>query len=204
MMKLYYSPGACSLSPHIVLHEAGLHFELEKVNLGSKKTASGADYNDINPKRYVPALEMNNGQLLTEGAAIVQHIADLVPERKLAPPAGTLERYRLQEWLNYIATEIHKGFGPLFNPKTTEKTKAATKEHLARRIGFVAEHLAGKDYLLGKTFSVADAYLFTLLRWSEMLHFDLSPWPVLIIYMNRVAARPAVKAAMQAEGLIAD
>ena len=204
MMKLYYSPGACSLSPHIVLHEAGLHFELEKVNLGTKKTASGADYNAINPKGYVPALEMNNGQLLTEGAAIVQYIADLAPKNKLAPPAGTLERYRLQEWLNYIATEIHKGFGPLFNPHTPEETKIAAKERLARRIGFVAEHLADKDYILGKTFSVADAYLFTLLRWSDMLHFDLSPWPVLKNYQDRVAARPAVKAAMKAEELIED
>ena len=201
MMKLYYSPGACSLSPHIVLHEAGLHFETEKVNLGAQKTETGADYNAINPKGYVPALEMSNGQLLTESAAIVQYIADLVPEKKLAPPAGTLERYRLLEWLNYIATEIHKGFSPLFNPKTPEETRSAARERLTTRIGLVAESLAGKDYLLGKTFSVADAYLFTILRWSPLLHFDLSPWPVLKTYMERVAARPAVMAAMKEEGL---
>lgn len=204
MMKLYYSPGACSLSPHIVLYEAGVHFEIEKVNFGTKETDTGADYNAINPKGYVPALEMNNGQLLTEGAAIVQYIADLAPEKKLAPPAGTLERYRLQEWLNYIATEIHKGFGPLFNPVTPEEMKIAVKERLARRIGYVAENLVGKDYLLGKSFTVADAYLFTVLGWSPMLHFDLSPWPVLTTYQDRVAARPAVKAAMKAEGLIED
>lgn len=202
MMKLYYTPGACSLSPHIALHEAGLHFEIEKVNLGTKKTDNGIDYSTINPKGYVPALEINNGQLLTEGAAIVQYIADLAPEKKLAPPAGTLERYRLQEWLNYIATEIHKGFSPLFNPKISETSKIAAMERLAKRIDFVAKSLADQDYLLGKTFSVADAYLFTVLGWSPSLHFDLSPWPVLKTYLDRVAARPAVKAAMEAEGLI--
>ena len=204
MMKLYYAPGACSLSPHIALHEAGLHFEIEKVNLGTKKTDTGIDYNTINPKGYVPSLEMNNGQFLTEGVAIVQYIADLAPEKKLAPLAGTLERYRLQEWLNYIATEIHKGFSPLFNPKISEESKVATKERLAKRIDFVAENLAGKDYLLGKNFTVADAYLFTVLGWSPLLHFDLSPWPVLKTYLDRVAARPAVKAAMEAEGIIRD
>ncbi len=204
MMKLYYTPGACSLSPHIVLHEAGLHFEIEKVNLGTKKTDTGVDYNTINLKGYVPALEMNNGQLLTEGVAIVQYIADLAPEKKLAPLAGTLERYRLQEWLNYIATEIHKGFSPLFNPKMPEDSKIAAKERLAKRIDFIAENIADKDFLLGKNFTVADAYLFTVLNWSPSLDFDLSPWPLLKTYLDRVVARPAVKAAMKAEGLIKD
>ena len=204
MMKLYYTPGACSLSPHIALHEAGLHFEIDKVNLGTKKTDAGVDYNTINSKGYVPALEINNGQLLTEGTSIVQYIADLAPEKKLAPLAGTLERYRLQEWLNYIATEIHKGFSPLFNPKMPEDSKISAKKRLAKRIDFVAENLVGKDYLLGENFTVADAYLFTVLGWSGSLHFDLSPWPILKTYLERVAARPAVKAAMKAEGLTGD
>jgi glutathione S-transferase len=201
MIKLYYLPGACSLSPHIVLHEAGVSFEIDKVNPVDKKTDSGQDFNVINPKGYVPALLMNNGQVLTEGVAVVQYIADLVPNKKLAPLAGTIERYRLQEWLNFIATEIHKGFGSLFNPKTPEDSKVAAKERLAMRIGFAANALEDKDYLMGKTFTVADAYLFTVLRWSHHAGIDLSPWPVLKDYMDRIAARPAVKAAMKAEGL---
>jgi glutathione S-transferase len=200
MLKLYYVPGACSLSPHIVLHESGLAFETDKVNPGDKKTASGQDYNAINPKGSVPSLVMNNGELLTEGAVIVQYLADLVPEKNLAPPAGTSERYRLQEWLNYIATEIHKGFSPLFNPKLPEEVKAAGKERLATRIGIAARALDGRDYLMGG-FTVADAYLFTVLSWSPHLGFDLSPWPALKNYMERVAARPAVQAALKAEGL---
>lgn len=202
MLKLYYVPGACSLSPHIVLYEAGASFEIDRVNPGDKKTISGQDYNTINPKGSVPALVMNNGQLLTEGSVIVQYIADLVPEKKLAPLAGTPERYRLQEWLNYIATEIHKGFSPLYNPKLNEEAKLALLERLSMRIGYAASSLEGRDYLMGKSFTVADAYLFTVLRWSPYMGLDLSPWPVLKSYMERMAARPAVKAAMQAEGLI--
>lgn len=201
MMKLYYGTGACSLSPHIVLREAGLRFELERVDLGTHKTERGADYYAINPKGYVPALELGNGQMLTEGAAIVQYLADLVPEKNLAPPAGTLERYRLQEWLNYIATELHKGFGPLFNPKAHEDAKTAARAQLAKRLGYVAERLAGRDYLMGQAFTVADAYLFTVLRWTHFVGFDLSPWPALVAYLARIALRPAVVAAMKAEGL---
>jgi glutathione S-transferase len=200
-MKLYYSPGACSFSPHVVLHESGLSFGIEKVDLKTKKTETGADYDAINPKSYVPALVMDNGELLTEGPAIVQYVADLVPDRKLAPPAGTLERYRLQEWLNYISSEIHKGFGPFFNLKATEDLKVATRERLIRRFGFAASALEGKDYLMGGTFTVADAYLFIMLRWTRSFGMDLSQWLVLREYYGRIAARPAVAAALKAEGL---
>jgi len=204
MIKLYYSPGACSLSPHIVLREAGVPFEIEKVNLKTKKTDAGIDYDTINPKSYVPALVMNNGELLTEGPAIVQYVADLAPEKKLAPPAGTLERYRLQEWLNYISTEIHKSFSTLFNPEATEDIKGAAKARLSKRFGYAASALEEKNYLLGGTFSVADVYLFTMLRWAHPIGIDLSPWPGLKEYFNRVAARPAVISAMKAEGLPVD
>lgn len=204
MIKLYYSPGACSLSPHIVLREAGVHFEIEKVNLKTKKTDAGIDYDTINPKSYVPALVMNNGELLTEGPAIVQYVADLAPEKKLAPPAGTLERYRLQEWLNYNSTEIHKSFSTLFNPEAPEDIKSAAKARLGKRFGFAASALEGKNYLLGDTFTVADAYFFTMLRWTHYTGIDLSAWPALREYFNRVAARPAVISAMKAEGLLVD
>ncbi|HKB59320.1 MAG TPA: glutathione transferase GstA [Gallionellaceae bacterium] len=200
-MKLYFSPGACSLSPHIVLAESGLPFELERVDLGAKKTASGADYWQINPKGYVPAMALNDGQVLTEGPAIVQYIADLVPERQLAPPAGTMACYRLQEHLNFITSELHKGFSPLFNRKVTEEWKTVVKELLGRRIGVVAKQLEGKAYLMGDTFTVADAYLFTILRWSKGAHIDLAQWPGLPDYMGRVAARPAVHECLEAERL---
>ncbi len=201
-MKLYHKPGACSLSPHIVLREAGLDFELERVDLASKKTGSGGDYFGVNPKGYVPALALDDGQLLTEGPAIVQYLADLVPEKRLAPPAGTMERVRLQEWLNFIATELHKGFSPLYNPRAPEEWKGVARELLAKRIALVAERLAGRDYLMGDAFTVADAYLFTVLNWAAFAKVDLSPWPVLGAYQARVAARPAVRAALLAEGLI--
>jgi len=201
MHKLYYVPGTCALCPHIVLHEAGISFTLEKVNRDDKKTESGQDYNAINPKGYVPALVLNNGQLLTEVAVIVQYIADLAPNKKLAPLAGTLERYHLQEWLNFISSEIHKGYSPLFNPKLPEETKTIFKERLALRLNIAAKALESRDYLMGKTFTVADAYLYTVLRWSPRFGFDLAPWPVLKDYMERIAARPAVKAAMTEEGL---
>lgn len=201
MIKLYYSPGACSLSPHIVLREAGIPFEAEKVNLKTKKTETGIDYEAINPKSYVPALVMNNGELLTEGPAIVQYLADLAPGKNLAPVAGTPERYRLQEWLNYISTEIHKSFGMLFNPAVPEETRNAIKARLGKRLGYAASALEGRSYLLGDTFSVADAYLFTMLRWTFSIGIDLSSWPALREYFNRVAARPAVISAMKAEGL---
>lgn len=199
MHKLYYVPGTCALCPHIVLHEAGVGFTAEKVNPGDKTTESGQDYNVINPKGYVPALVMNNGELLTEVAVIVQYIADLVPDRKLAPLAGTMDRYHLQEWLNFVSSEIHKGFSPLFNPRVPEETKTVFKERLAGRLNIAAKALAGNDYLMGKTFTVADAYLYTVLRWAPRMNVDLSP--VLQAYMERIDARPAVKAAMAEEGL---
>lgn len=201
MLKLYYVPGTCALCPHIVLHEAGVSFTTEKVNPKDKTTESGQDYNAINPKGYVPALVMNNGQLLTEVAVIVQYIADLVPDKKLASLAGTMDRYHLQEWLNFISSEIHKGFSPLFNPRVPEEAKTVFKERLAGRLNIAAKALEGKDYLMGKTFTVADAYLYTVLRWSPRMNVDLSPWPVLQAYLERIAARPAVKTAMAEEGL---
>lgn len=201
-MKLYYSPGACSLSPHIVLAESGLAFELEKVDLGAKKTERGADYWNINPKGYVPALELDDGQVLTEGPAIVQYIADRVPQKFLAPPAGSMERYRLQEWLNFISTELHKGFSPLFSPKTPEEWKIRVRELLARRIEIAANRLAGNSYLMGVSFTVADAYLYTILRWARHAAVDLSPWPVLAEYMLRIESRPAVHHTLEEEGLI--
>jgi len=200
-MKLYYYPGACSLSPHIVLREAGFDFELEKVDLQTRKTETGADYSRINAKGYVPTLQLDDGQFLTEVAAIVQYLADRKTEARLAPQAGTLERSRLQEWLNFIATELHKQYSPLFNPKTPEETRRSQVEKLAQRYDFVAGRLDGNAYLLGERFGVADAYLFTVTNWAGMLKLDLPSWPALKPYMARIAGRPAVQAALQAEGL---
>ena len=200
-MKLYYSPGACSLSPHIVLNEGGFKFEKEKVDLASKKTETDADYTTINPNGYVPALLLDDGQMLTEGAAIIQYLADRAPEKQLAPPAGTMQRYHLIEWLNFISTELHKGFSPLFNSKTPEDWKTVVKAQLARRIGYVDQKLKGKNWLMGEEFTVADAYLFTVLGWSKHLGIDLSPWPQVTAYLARVANRPAVQATLKAEGL---
>jgi glutathione S-transferase len=201
-MKLYYSPGACSLSPHIVLREAGLPFELLKKDLHSQTLEDGSDFRVINPKGYVPALILDDGQILTEGPAIVQYLADRVPGKKLAPPAGTMERVRLQEWLNYITSELHKTFSPLFNKKASEDWKAAARELLDRRIDYVAKALEGRSYLMGDTFTVADCYLFTVLNWAAWVKIDLSRWPSVTEYLKRVAARPAVQAALKAEGLI--
>lgn len=201
-MKLYYSTGACSLSPHIVLREAGFPFELERVNLASKKTAGGADYLEVNPKGYVPALALDNGEVLTEGPAIVQYLADKAPEKQLAPAAGSMERYRLIEWLNFISTELHKTFSPLFKPNAPEETKQASRDTIAARLNIVEKQLQGRDYLTGNQFSVADAYLFTVLNWARPMKFDLGQWPAVQAYMQRVAARPAVHDAMKAEGLI--
>lgn len=201
-MKLYYAPGACSLSPHIVLREAGLKFDLEQVDLGAKKTKSGGDYLGINAKGSVPALELDDGQVLSEGTAIVQYIADKAPASKLAPAAGTIERYRLMEWLNYIATELHGGFGPLFNPKIPADWKAASIQGLGRKLDFVSKALEGKTFLMGGQFTVADAYLFTILGWTKYMDIDLGKWPVLRAYCDRIAARPAVAAALEAEGLV--
>ncbi|AFM32574.1 MULTISPECIES: glutathione transferase GstA [Pseudomonadaceae] len=201
-MKLYYSPGACSLSPHIVLNEGGFSFETEKVDLATKKTESGGDYTAINPNGYVPALVLKDGEVLTEGSAIIQYLADRVPEKKLTPPADTMERYRLQEWLNFISTELHKAFAPLFNPNAPEEWKTQMKDLLARRFDYVSKKLDGKQYLMGDTFTSADAYLFTVLGWGQWAAVDLSPWPVLTSYVSRVAARPAVHATLKAEGLV--
>ncbi|HET9449708.1 MAG TPA: glutathione transferase GstA [Aggregicoccus sp.] len=200
-MKLFYSPGACSLSPHIVLSEAGLKADLVKVDLRAHKTEDGGDYYAINPKGYVPALQLDNGELLTEGPAIVQYLADLKPEAKLAPPNGTLERYRLQEWLTFIGTELHKTFSPLFNPASTEDVKSNALQRLTQRFELVAKHLEGKKFLLGEQFSVADAYLFVILNWSRAKAPDVAKQPVFAGYFENIMARPAVKAAMVAEGL---
>jgi glutathione S-transferase len=201
-MKLYFSPGACSLSPHIVLLEAGLPFTTEKVNIRKKQTAAGADYTAINPKGYVPALELDDGSVLTEGPAIVQYIADQAPAKHLAPAAGSAEHYQLLEWLNYIGTEIHKNYSPLFNPASQEDAKTAARAMLTRRFAFAAERLATHDYLVGGRFSVADAYLFTVANWAAVVQLDLSSFPALQAYQARIAARPAVQQAMRDEGLL--
>ena len=200
-MKLYYSPGACSLSPHIVAREAGLDLLLEKVDLKSKKTADGADFWKVNPKGYVPALQLDDGTVLTEGPAIVQYLADQKPDSGLAPKNGTVERYKLQEWLNFVTSEIHKQFSPLFRPTTPDEYKKIAKENLANRFKWLDQQLAGKDYLLGKQFTVADAYLFTVLRWTVPTKIDLAPYPNVKAYLERVGARPKVKEALKAEGL---
>ena len=201
-MKLYYSPGACSMAVHIVLIEGGFSFDKEQVDLATKKTADGTDFTSINPNGYVPALALNNGEVLTEAAVILAYLADQVPERKLAPAAGSMERYRLQEKLNFITTELHKGFGSLFNPAMPEEWREQVKQGLGKRLAYIAGQLENRQYLLGDEFSIADAYLFTILGWSKLTKVDLSPWPVLVDYSARIAQRPAVQAAMKAEGLI--
>lgn len=203
-MKLYYAPGACSLSPHIVLREAGAKFDLEKLtDWANKKTESGEDFTKVNPKGAVPALRMDDGEVLTEGAVIVQYVADQAGNTSLAPAAGTKERLKVQEWLNYIASELHKGFAPLFNPATPDAYKTIVKEqNLPKQFKYLDAALAGKDYLMGKTFTVADAYLFTILNWRHMHKIDISAYKNLVAYVDRVAARPKVKEAMQAEGLL--
>lgn len=200
-MKLFIKPGACSLSPHIVLEELGLPYETEVVDLAKKTTASGQDFLAINPKGYVPALQLDSGELLTEGPAIVQYLADLAPEKQLAPANGSVARYQLQSWLTFIGTEVHKSFSPFFNPKAPQEWKDIARANLERRLAYVAQQLEGRDYLLGSEFSVADAYLFTVLNWSKFIKLDLGAWPVLVAYQARVAARPAVQAALKAEGL---
>jgi len=184
-MKLYFAPGACSLSPHIVLRESGAKFELEQVNNQEKKTKSGADYWGINPKGQVPVLEFDNGERLTEGPVVVQWIAD-----------------RVQEWLNFITSELHKSFGPIFRPTTPDAYKTISRENLSKRFDWLDKQLAGKQYLMGDKFSVADAYLFTVLRWTARINMDLAKWPNLKAYVDRVAARPKVQEALKAEGLL--
>ncbi len=202
MLTLYYSPGACSLSPHIVLREAGLAFELDKVSFGTKKTSDGGDFLAVNPKGSVPVLRLDDGQVLTEGPAIVQYLADRNPDAKLAPPAGTMERYRLQEWLNFITSELHKGYSPLFRPTTPEEYKAIARENLLKKYEFVDSKLAGRNYLMGDQFTVADAYLFTVTTWAKHVGVDLSKFANVGAFMARMSARPAVQAALEAEGLV--
>jgi glutathione S-transferase len=198
-MKLYFAPGACSLNPHILLRESGLKFDLVKVDLSTHKTDKGADYYGINPKGYVPALELDNGELLTENPAIAQYIADQKPDKKLAPANGTIERYRLQEWLGFIGTEIHKPIAALFNPAISEADKKAAHEKVGKRFDYVAKKLEGKQYAMGDQFTAADSYLFVMLQWAQYLKVDTSKFPVLKTYHERIAARPAVKATLDAE-----
>jgi glutathione S-transferase len=200
-MKLYYSPGACSLSPHIVLREAGLAFEPVMAPTRTHKLPDGSDYYAINPLGYVPMLELDDGTRLREGPAIVQYIADQAPQKNLAPANGTLPRYRLQEWLTFIGTEVHKGFSPLFNPAMPEEAKNISRERLASRLAFVDAELAGKDYLMGDTFSVADAYLYTVTRWAKPMNIDTSTYRNLMAHHARVEARPAVQEALKVEKL---
>jgi glutathione S-transferase len=202
-MKLYFSPGACSLSPHIVLREAGLNFDLEQVDLAAKKLKkTQADYLPINAKGQVPVLELDDGKRLTEGPAIVQYIADQKPESGLAPKFGTFERYQLQEWLNFITSELHKGFSPLFRPNTPEEYKTIAKQNLAGRYALLDKHFASNKYLMGDQFTVADAYLFTVTNWTNFQKIDLGQWPNVKAYYERVAQRPKVQEALKAEGLI--
>jgi len=202
MTKLYYSPGACSLSPHIVLREAGLPFQLVMASTKTKKLADGSDFLAINPKGQVPLLELDDGQRLSEGPVIVQYIADQAPASGLVPPAGTMARYRVLEWLNFITTELHKGFSPLFTPGTHEDTKTAARQKLSERLAWVDSQLAGKTWLMGDAFTAADAYLFTVAGWGRYVGVDIAPLANLGAYMARVAARPAVQAALKAEGLL--
>ena len=201
-MKLYYSPGACSLSPHIALQEAGLAYTPVLASTKSHKLQDGTDYYTINALGYVPVLELDNGERLREGPAIVQYIADQVPDKQLAPANGTLARYRLQEWLTFIGTELHKGFSPLFNPATPEEYKPVVRERLLQRLQWVDSQLAGKQYLMGDQFTVADGYLFTVTNWTQPTKLDISGLAHLAAYRERVGARPAVQAAMKAEGLL--
>ena len=201
-MKLYYAPGACSLSPHIVLLEAGLPYVLEKVDFKTKKTEKGTDYLSINSKGSVPALQLDDGRALTEGPAIVQYLADQKQESGLAPRSGTFERYQLMEILNYISSEVHKGFSPLFNPEASAELKSGAKSALAKKFDWLSGFLGSKTYLLGNTFTVADAYLFTILGWTGHVGIDLAKWPALAAYHARIAQRPKVQQALKEEGLL--
>jgi len=200
-MKLYYAPSTCSLSPHIVLRELALEFELIRVNNRSKLTADGRDFRLINPKGYVAALELDDGQILTEGPAIVQYLADLMPQSGLAPPAGSWERVRLQEWLNFISSEIHAGSALLFNTTLPDAVLAIFREKLFKRFDYLQEVLTDKTYLMGASFSVADAYLFTVLGWCKYFNIELDRWSALVAYRAAINTRPAVQAALLAETL---
>lgn len=199
-MKLYYSPGACSMAVHIVLREAGYKFDLDKVDLAAKRTAGGEDYLAVNPKGYVPALKLDDGTTLTEVGVILQYLADEKPRRNLAPKPRTPERYRLMEWINFTASEIHKTLGDFFNPKMTPEWREAKLERLGKRLDYLDKALAANEHLMGE-FSIADAYLYTVLNWTNIHKIDLSGWPNIQAYVRRVAERPSVRKAMKAEGL---
>lgn len=198
-MKLYFNPSVCSLAPHIALREAGLKFDLVKVDIRAHTVADGSDYYQINPKGYVPVLMLDNGELLTEGSVISEYIADLNPAANLAPPVGTMARTRLREWMAFISTEVHKGFGPLFNPSMTEELKTMARTKLGGRLDWIVKQLGDKPYLTGDTFTIADAYLFTVLGWGKWTGVDIAQWPTLVSYVERIAARPKVMEAMAAE-----
>ncbi len=201
-MKLFYSPGSCAMSPHIVLSEAGADYTLERVDLATKITDIGRPLHEINPQDAVPVLLLDDGETLTEGAAIVQYIADQRPEAGLLPPAGTLARARVQQWLNYVATEMHKAHVPMFKADYPQTSRDIALVNIKRAYDFVSETLAEQPFLIGDTFTVADAYLFTIVNWHSFIGLDLAPWPVLVAYQDRIAARPAVRKAMLEEGLI--
>ena len=200
-MNLYYSPGACSLAPHIVMREAGIPVDLKKVDLKAKQF-EGGDYKQVNGKGYVPAVKLDDGSVLTEAPIIMQYLADQKPDAGLAPKAGSMDRYRLQEWLNFITSELHKTFGPIFRPTTPDAFKDLSKQAIAGRFKFLNEHLAGRQYLMGDTFTAPDAYLYVMTRWAGRVEIDLNQWPNLKAYSERVAARPKVQEALKAEGLI--
>ncbi len=202
MTTLYFSPAACSLSPHIALREAGLEFKAEQVDLKSKQVKSGGDFLAINPKGQVPTLKLNSGEILTEGPAIVQWVADQAPQTGLAPANGTLARYHLQEWLNFITSEVHKGFSPLFSPTTPDAYKAIAKEALGKKFAHLNEHFGKHNYLMGDQFTVADGYCFTVTNWSNFVGIDLGQWPNVKAFQERVSARPKVQEALKAEGLM--
>ena len=201
-MKLYYSPGACSLAPHIVLQELGLPYTALKVDTKARTFEGGGDYSKINSKGYVPVIELEDGQVLSEAAVILQYLADRKPESGFAPAAGTMQRYRFQEWLNFIATEIHKGFNPLWKPDSTEDEKERTRARLGVRFDWLAAQMQGRDFVAGPQFTAADAYLFTVLNWAQWTGIDLAKWPVLKDYVARIAARPKVREALKVEGLL--
>jgi glutathione S-transferase len=200
-MKLYYLPGACSLASNIALREAGLKFELVKVDRRTKQTSDGLDFNEVNPKGYVPALRLDDGQVLTENVTVLQYIADRNPAAKLAPPAGTLERYRLMEWLSFINSEVHKSFGPLFHKDSPEGAKQYARTNLGTRLDYLERAMGSKTFLMGEQFTVADAYLFTVLSWGAYLDLDIGKWPQLKRYVERIGERPHVLEARKSEGL---
>ncbi len=201
-MQLYYSPGACSLASHITLREVGLPFDLKRADTKTKKLEDGSDYYAINPKGAVPALKLDNGQVLTEGVAIMQYVADQKPESGLAPKNGSFERYRVQEWLNYVTSEVHKGFSPLWNPTADPAVKQYALDNLTKKFEYLNQQLTGKKYLTGDNFTIADSYLFVVLNWANFLNVDLSKYPAIKDFQARVAARPKVQEALEAEGLL--